>query len=167
MRLYPTMGLLLTLFASLALNGCGSKKKSSFSDDAGPIPLEQTTTLELNGESDSGRAGELQTVYFPFNSSNLIGSTRSMLDANARYLLENPDIRVRIEGHCDERGGIEYNLALGERRAKATQKYLESMGVDSSRMERISYGKEKPLEYGRDEQAWNKNRRANFSILAK
>lgn len=123
--------------------------------------------LIVNGDSDSGKAGALRTVYFGFNSSNLNGDTRSALQANAEFLKENAGVEVQIEGHADERGGVQYNLALGEQRATTVKNYLISMGVSSSRITTISFGKERPIAFGHSENSWSRNRRANFVVTAK
>ena len=148
---------------TLALGGCASKKTSQstgFSSGGGSLEWEP------NGDSDTGKAGGIQTVYFSFNSSQLSGDARSVLDENAKFLQDNSSISVEIEGHCDERGGEEYNRALGERRAKAVKRHFLSMGISSSRLSTISYGKDRPLDFGHDEMSWSQNRRANFRILA-
>ncbi len=85
-----------------------------------------------------------------------------MLDESARCLREQPGLKVTIEGHCDERGTAEYNLALGERRAASTRKYLQKLGVDVSRVKILSYGEEQPMNNGSSESAWSENRRAEF-----
>jgi peptidoglycan-associated lipoprotein len=89
------------------------------------------------------------------------------LKANSAFLKKFPNIKIQIEGHCDERGTNEYNLALGERRANSTKKYLLSLGVSENRMSTISYGEEKPMDSAHNEEAWAKNRRAHFVITAK
>jgi peptidoglycan-associated lipoprotein len=156
---------------SLAITGCGTPKKKT----AGDAAVAGTDTnlgadglaLELNGDSDSNKAGALQTVYFDFNSAGLSSSTRSALDNNAKYLKANTSVEVQVEGHADERGGVQYNLALGERRAKAVRDYLVSMGVASKRISTISFGKERPISFGHDETSWSRNRRGNFVVTAK
>ena len=112
-------------------------------------------------------AGGLSTIYFNFNSARLSDIARQTLQANADYLKANQNIDIQVEGHADERGGIQYNLALGEKRAKSVKDYLIALGVESGRITTISYGKEKPIAFGHDEQSWSKNRRANFTITAK
>jgi peptidoglycan-associated lipoprotein len=108
----------------------------------------------------------LEKVYFDFDSYVLSAAARDTLDKNAAYLLKkNPAVKVQIEGHCDERGSDEYNLALGEKRAKAALNYLVTLGVPASRISFISYGKEKPADPGHDEAAWTKNRRDEFVII--
>jgi len=105
-------------------------------------------------------------VYFDFDSSALSQKSRDTLAANADVLLKKqPGMKVLIEGHCDERGSAEYNLALGERRAKSALNYLVNLGVPAGRLSTISYGKEKPADPGHDEAAWSKNRRAEFLIV--
>ncbi len=123
--------------------------------------------LELNGDSDSGKAGALQTVYFEFNSAQLTEQTKNTLKDNAEFLKKSETIEVQVEGHADERGSVQYNLALGEKRAKTVKSYLMSLGIQVKRMTTISYGKERPLTFGHEESAWSKNRRANFVITTK
>jgi peptidoglycan-associated lipoprotein len=109
----------------------------------------------------------LEDIHFDFDKFNLIPEARKILDKHAAWLLKHKDYKVIIEGHCDERGTTEYNLALGERRAAAAAKYLVSLGVEETRIETISYGKERPLDPGRNEDAWAKNRRAHFFVISK
>ena len=151
----------------VGLTGCASKKKTSTDEDVAVEGMDETISLEVNGDSDSNTAGGLRTVYFDFDSAALRDDTRATLDANASFLNENGDVEVQIEGHCDERGGVEYNLALGERRSKAVLDYLVAMGVDSSRINTISYGKEKPVAFGHNDEAWSQNRRGNFVVTKK
>jgi peptidoglycan-associated lipoprotein len=115
--------------------------------------------------SDSGSIAGLNTVYFEFDQARLSNETKETLKANADWIRNNPDVSVQIEGHTDSRGSTEYNLSLGERRAKAVRQYLVSLGVDSKRLPIISYGEEKPLMPGDNEASWGKNRRANFVPL--
>ncbi len=113
----------------------------------------------------SAVAAALETVYFDFDKSDLRQDSRDVLYKNAELLLKvQPDAKVKIEGHCDERGSAEYNLALGERRAKSAMQYLVTLGVKADRVSIISYGKEKPAVDGHDDAAWAKNRRAEFVI---
>lgn len=158
-----------TLLVGFLAVGCASKKPSNSQDDgaAGSNGANAGLTLELNGDSDSSTAGGLQTVYFDFNESSLSSGTKDALKNNAEFLKTNATVDVQVEGHADERGGHQYNLALGERRAKAVRDYLVSAGVASKRISTISYGKERPVSEGHDEGAWSKNRRANFVVTAK
>lgn len=158
--------LILPLFivSSLTLVGCASSTKKGGADGEGG---EGSTSLDLNGDSDSAKAGGLRTVYFDFDSSSLSGDARSTLENNAQVLKDSEGLEVQVEGHCDERGGVQYNLALGERRANAVKEFLVSQGVASKRISTVSYGKERPVEFGHDEGAWSKNRRGNFVVTAK
>ena len=106
----------------------------------------------------------LEDVHFEFDKSTLTSLAKGLLDDNAKKLKENPGIRVVIEGHCDERGSREYNIALGERRAMSVRNYLSSLGIDEKKMKTISYGEERPLDPGHNERAWSLNRRAHFII---
>jgi peptidoglycan-associated lipoprotein len=116
------------------------------------------TVAELNAQ------GVLQIVYFDFDKSDLSEETRQILHANADWLMNNADYGVVIEGHCDERGTIEYNLALGQRRAQAVRDYLTNLGVAADRMRLVSFGEERPADPGHSEDAWAMNRRAAFVI---
>jgi peptidoglycan-associated lipoprotein len=107
----------------------------------------------------------LEKIYFDFDSFVLSAASRETLAKNARYLMKNGSVKVQIEGHCDERGSDEYNLALGEKRAKAAMSYLVTLGVPADRLSVISYGKEKPADPGHDEAAWAKNRRDEFAVI--
>lgn len=107
----------------------------------------------------------LQTVYFDFDSYVLSAEARDTLKKNAEWMLKNATAKVQVQGNCDERGSAEYNLALGENRAKAAVKYLGTLGVPSDRLSYISFGKEKPADPGHDEAAWTKNRRADFALI--
>jgi peptidoglycan-associated lipoprotein len=109
---------------------------------------------------------DLRTIHFDFDRSDIRPGDAAILDANARWLGANPRHAVLIEGHCDERGTNEYNLALGERRARATMNYLVSRGVQASRMSTISYGEERPLCTEKTEGCWSRNRRAQFLVKA-
>jgi len=106
----------------------------------------------------------LETIYFDFDKSDLRKDAREVLNKNAGLLKSKGDARIQVEGHCDERGSAEYNLALGERRAKSSMQYLITLGVKADNLSIISYGKEKPAVQGNDEAAWAKNRRAEFVV---
>lgn len=115
------------------------------------------------GPTDADGQPLVSRVHFEFNSSSINDVNRETLEAHAAYLTENPDLRVKLEGHCDERGTREYNLALGEQRAKAVLRMLSVLGVDRSRMSATSYGEEKPLDEDHNESAWKQNRRVELS----
>lgn len=119
------------------------------------------------GGGGTGSGQGLQTVYFDYDKYTIRSDARGSLKANASWLKSNPGATIQVEGHCDERGTIEYNLALGERRANAAKNYLVRMGIDSSRLSTISYGEERPSATGSEESAWSQNRRAEFVVLSK
>ncbi len=104
-------------------------------------------------------------IYFDFDKSELKPEARAVLVKKAEYLRKNPEYRVRIEGNCDERGTNEYNLALGDRRAHAALEFLATLGVAEARMSTISYGEERPLDPGHNEEAWAKNRNDQFKLV--
>ncbi len=112
------------------------------------------------------KESQFQTVYFDFDKANLKTDARAALDNNYQLLKEVPDAIIKMEGHCDERGTIEYNLLLGERRAHACMDYLIGLGIDPERLSVISYGKERPVDPGHNEDAWSKNRRCEFRIIS-
>jgi len=105
-----------------------------------------------------------EDTHFEFDSSNLLSEAQEILRWKAAWLQKNPNVQVTIEGHCDERGTNEYNLALGDRRANSAKAYLMDLGIYGSRLNTISYGEERPADYGSNEEAWAKNRRAHFTI---
>ncbi len=160
--------IVMIITLAVAISACSSKsKKNEAVNEQQPAVTTEAMSDDLTTtmDSDSGNAGALQTVYFPYNSAVLTGETKSALDSNAKYLKDNTNVKIQIEGHCDERGGIQYNLALGEQRAIAVRQYLQAIGISSQNLSIISYGKERPLEFGHSEDAWAKNRRANFVIV--
>ncbi|MDO9585323.1 MAG: peptidoglycan-associated lipoprotein Pal [Syntrophales bacterium] len=110
---------------------------------------------------------ELADIHFDFDKFSLKDEERAILNEHAEWLNKNKDVMIVIEGHCDERGTTEYNLALGERRASAAARFLVDMGIDAKRIRTISYGEELPLDPGHNEEAWAKNRRAHFVVSSK
>lgn len=129
-------------------------------------PKQEAPKQEEASAAKASAAVALETVYFDFDKSDLRKDSRDVLSKNAEALLKQvADAKIQIAGHCDERGSDEYNLALGERRAKSVAKYLITLGVKADRISTISYGKEKPAVQGSDEAAWSKNRRAEFVII--
>jgi peptidoglycan-associated lipoprotein len=107
----------------------------------------------------------MQPVYFDFNLATLSEDAKATLSRNVEWLRANPQVRVQVEGHADERGTDEYNLALGERRAEVVKSYLTSLGIDGSRLSTISYGEERPADPGHNEESWSLNRRAEFKAM--
>ena len=166
------LSLFSAALASLLLVSCASPKKTT---PAGPVGGTEGGTMDANigsqdmsfdaTGSDSGKIAGLKTVHFEYDSSTLTQDSRKQLSENAEWIKNNGKSTVQIEGHCDSRGSVEYNLALGERRAKAVKNYLVSLGIDSKRLTIISYGEEKPIATGDSEDAYAKNRRANFVPL--
>jgi len=109
----------------------------------------------------------LKDINFNFDKYDIRPGDTEILKGNATLLVKFPNVKIQIEGHCDERGTVEYNLALGERRANSTKNYLISLGISANRIAIISYGKERPMDPGHNEDAWAKNRRAHSVILSK
>lgn len=177
MRLNQTVKALAVALPMLALSAC-----SSTSDETEGQSQVETNTQEVSTTtqedsvqvSAAQRAAEIKEqkrqelealrsehiVYFDFDTSSVSSEFTSLLDAHAKFLTENSNVNVLVEGHADERGTPEYNIALGERRAKAIATYLENMGVSSSQLTVVSYGEEKPMVKDRSEGAFAKNRRA-------
>lgn len=153
------------LLAVIALVGFTS---FGCSDDEEKVeePVQPTATEEPAPAATppSGGAFAPETVYFAFDDYTLNMDAQQRLQGMADHLKNSQNAVVQIEGHCDERGSIEYNLALGERRAQSVKNYLVQLGVDAARLSTISYGEEKPATDGHDETAWSKNRRAEFTV---
>ena len=170
MGLFFKKFLVFGLVAAFAV-GCSKKTKEDPSassalagGDSAQISNEQ---LSFNpAGSDSGSISGLRTVNFPYDSSTISAEARQILNDNASWIKQNKSLTIQIEGHCDSRGSVEYNLALGERRAKAVKDYLVGLGVEGKRMTIISYGKEKPIDMADSEEAMGRNRRANFLPLS-
>src|SRR5512136_1730087 len=137
--------------------------------------LAQKGELEksLVAKKEQGIEGEvfesklLKDIRFDYDKYDIRQVDEGILRENAAFLKKNPKMKIQIEGHCDERGTAEYNLALGERRANNTKRYLVSLGITSDRISTISFGKERPLDPGHNEEAWAKNRRAHIVVLSK
>jgi peptidoglycan-associated lipoprotein len=160
---------LVGLCIVLALAGCSSRKKVSTEAQIEPPPTESTTPPPSDegnvpppsSSGDNMERMSLEDAFFDFDDFSLRTDAKSALEKDGKYLEKNSGAKVIIEGHCDERGSVEYNLALGEKRARAAKDYLVSYGVPASRVTTISYGKERPFDQGHDEDAWAKNRRAH------
>ncbi len=165
---------LAVLIGAVALTGCAKKQTTKAAEPPPAPPASQQTPppqpstppvpTPTTPSSTKLAASDLQPVFFDLDSYTLRDDARSALDADARLLRDNPETKVIIEGHCDERGTDEYNQALGERRAQAAKDYLVQAGIAVSRLQTISYGKERPFDPGHDEAAWAKNRRAHFTL---
>ncbi len=179
---------IIALALMIALGGCTRYRETGVRE--APMP-EASATAEISESAETEEAGrtaraererllreesleeealkeaevlEPRNIHFEFDRYDLGAEARAILDELGTWLLENRDFGVVIEGHCDERGTDEYNLVLGERRAKSARDYLVAMGVGAGRVGTISYGEERPLDPGNNEKAWAKNRRAEFVI---
>ena len=160
----------LTVAAMLALAGCGHKKPKQLP----PPPPESSMPGTDNGASSGNVGGSIvpgsradflqqvgtDTVHFDTNASDVNSEGLGILAQQAKWLVAHPNVRVTLEGHCDERGTREYNLALGDRRATSAKNTLVAAGVSADRINTISYGKERPVATGSDESSWAQNRRA-------
>jgi len=182
------------LIAAVSVGACGKKKPpvarplppppapttpstTATRPPAPPEPVPETSAIPPEPTiKDDPMAGDLDTinknspfqpVFFGLDSYEVDGGGQQALNTNAGILKKYPTWIITIEGHCDERGTAEYNLALGERRALAAKTYLVSLGIPTERLRTVSYGKEFPFDPGHDEAAWSKNRRAHFVITAK
>ncbi len=185
--------LVLILCVGLLLTGCPKKtvmkeepsmKKAeepvAEREKAAKLEIEETKKAKeqefeksLVAKKEPGIAGEvfesslLKDIHFDFDKYDIRPRDAEILKENAALLMKYPKVKIQVEGHCDERGTNEYNLALGERRANAAKKYLLSLGTTTDQISSISYGEEKPLDTGHNEEAWAKNRRGHFIILSK
>jgi peptidoglycan-associated lipoprotein len=130
-----------------------------------PMPAEDT--IGSKSIDDLNRDSPLRPLFFELDSSDVSTDGQQVLQANAAVLKKYPGMQITIEGHCDERGTAEYNLALGERRALSAKNYLVSLGIPADKVKTVSYGKEFPFDAGHDDNAWKNNRRAHFVITAK
>lgn len=180
---------LLVMFFVLSLMVAGCAKKPVASEEEGAAestpsvtvvedqtvsavdeqPVEESSSAASDVEATRGllgnNAAELQRIHFDFDQYVLTDTAKRILASNAELMKDSPGVRVKVEGYCDERGSDEYNLALGEKRALATKNYLVSLGVLASRLSIISYGEEMPLDPAHTEEAWAKNRRAEFRVM--
>ncbi len=152
---------------ALGLVGCAGQQPAepSTSGEEQGVQGAQPSGAAPSGEGQAGAAdaASLQrVVYFAFDSSAVDEESRQVIKANADYLAANPQARVTLEGHTDERGTREYNLALGERRSQSVERALRAGGVASNRISTVSFGEEKPVAPGQGEQAWGQNRRVEF-----
>jgi peptidoglycan-associated lipoprotein len=148
--------------ATLAFSACS--KKPVQEEAALPSAANADETM---GDSDNGKAMGLQTVYFGYDAYTLSAESKTVLKANAQVMKDNPSLKIQVEGHCDQRGGIQYNIALGEKRSNAVQKFLTGQGIAKDRISVISFGKEKPVDPSENEAAYAKNRRGNFVVTSR
>ena len=172
MKLHSRIALYcLPLLAASLLSGCAKKKEvaeaapppAPEAPAPAPAPAPPPTTTEPEQPAKTVQ-DQIADVFYDYDSAELSAAAQTTLDANAKVLNDNAGASVAIEGHCDERGTVEYNLALGDRRAQATKDYLVRFGIATGRISTISYGEERPFATGSDESAWAQNRRAHFVV---
>ncbi len=164
----------ILLIAMLALVGAGCAKKAKEAPPTPPPPPPITKPAEPAptppppppppAPTPKITASNFSDAFYDFDSYALRADAQAALDKDAKVLRDNPDVSITIEGHCDERGTVEYNLALGEKRANAARDYLVNAGVPTARIQTVSYGKERPFAEGHDEAAWAQNRRAHVVL---
>jgi peptidoglycan-associated lipoprotein len=162
------------LASSMLATGCAKKAvQAPPTPPPAPSTEEKTPTPPTPPKEDNDNkvptpggtlsSSDFQPAFFDYDSYTLREDARGALDQDAKLLRDNPNVKITIEGHCDERGTDEYNQALGEKRAQAARDYLVKAGIQTARLSIISYGKERPFDPGHDEAAWSKNRRAHFT----
>jgi peptidoglycan-associated lipoprotein len=163
----------VAISATLALGGCSSKKPAAVPGAGGAGGIGENGLGGAGGSSmgkmqsgtlGSADQGPLSDIHFGYNQYTIAPDESDALKANAKWLADNPNSRVQIEGHCDERGSEDYNIALGAKRSQAGREYLTTLGVVASRISTISYGKELPLCQEHDESCWSRNRRDHFAV---
>jgi peptidoglycan-associated lipoprotein len=161
----------LILLGSLLLAGCAKNAtvdQPTVTDPAAntaTAPPQTTATSDTKAPAETkavAAADSMQKIFFDFDSYLLTPASKDALQKNAGILQAQPEVRVIIEGHTDERGSSNYNLALGEKRAQAARAYLQTLGITAERIKVVSYGEEQPAMTGADESAWSQNRRAEF-----
>lgn len=174
-RKRPVLSVWMALIPLVLILAAGCSKKPELETDPTGNGTQTTDTSDANRGDGSGNGngmdgdtggqdirGDLEDVFFDLDRYALRPEARRVLDSNAELLKENAGWRVVLEGHCDERGTVEYNLALGEKRAMAAKDYLVRSGVEASRLRTLSYGEERPFDPGHNEGAWAQNRRVHF-----
>lgn len=164
---------LMLATAVLAVSACSTARKEPLPPAPSetpppaptPAPSQVTDTVVPGSRADFLRSVTSDTIHFDFDKSDVDSTAQAILDSQIAWLNKFPNVNVTIEGHCDERGTREYNLALGDRRANAAKNYLASHGIAATRITTISYGKERPIALGSDEASWAQNRRAVTVVL--
>ena len=166
---------IITVVTVFLFSGCAEKEvkpeekpgaeKAAPAKPEGKLDEEALKARERELLAKAEEASQLQDIYFDYDKYNIRDDVKAILEKNAAWLKKNPGVKIQVEGHCDERGSNEYNLALGYRRARSARDYLVLLGVDPKRVSTISFGEEKPLDPGHNEEAWTKNRRGHFVIL--
>ncbi|MCB9672889.1 MAG: peptidoglycan-associated lipoprotein Pal [Alphaproteobacteria bacterium] len=152
----------------LALSACHKKPPEVATQPVSqPVEATKPAATEVPAEVVQQMADHFAKVHFDFDSSTLSSGSMDALAANAKIMQKHPRLAVEVQGHADERGTVDYNLALGDRRAQAVRTYLMEMGVSADRVRIVSYGEERPESNGHDETAWSANRRCEFRILTR
>ncbi len=162
MKSLKSFGMVMVLALALAM-GAGCAKKNAESDNV-TAPVDSSSTAAVDAAAQQITDG---VVYFDFDKYDIKAEYRDMLQQKAELMKQYPSIKVRIEGNCDARGTQEYNLALGERRARAAYEYMIRLGVPADQLDMISYGKERPAVEGTGDAVWAKNRRDEFNVIAR
>ncbi len=183
----PRSSVTLMILLAFGLSACHGGKRPPALTSGAPTSGSTTTTTRTEAIPDAGpdvgkldndaafgsempaadantEGGPLADIHFEFDSSALTDAARQTLGQHAGWLKAHAGTRVTVEGHCDDRGTVEYNLALGDHRARAVKDYLLSLGIAAGRLHTVSFGKEKPLDTGSGEAAWSRNRRAHFVV---
>lgn len=164
MQISNSLKLAAVAAALLLAVGCSSKKEAAnVPPPSGPSGGGTTSSI-IPGSAEDFRVNVGDTVHFDFNKYDILENDKTTLQRQATWLGKYPAVRVTVEGHCDERGTREYNIALGARRANAVKEYLVSLGVSSARVDTISYGKERPICSESSEDCWAQNRRGVTTI---
>lgn len=171
MRKVLWMMVVVAVVLASGMVGCKKKPKAGsgagydeFGGALGPVDGAAGYGTLMNPDDLKAVASQFQAVLFDYDSAQVAASERSKLDAVAEYLRGTETVGLIVEGHCDERGSNEYNLALGERRAQAVRAYIIGLGIAAERIKTVSYGEEQPAAFGHDEESWAQNRRASFSL---
>lgn len=162
-------GMMLSAIAAMCLLSACTTKPQAAAEPPPPAPVSGPTVTQstiVPGSAEDLRVNVGDTVHFEYDKSDVTDEDKSVLQRQATWLQRYPQVRVTIEGHCDERGTREYNIALGARRANAVKEYLVSLGVSSGRVDTISYGKERPICTESTEECWAQNRRGVTTIAA-
>lgn len=166
-RLIPSL-LGVIVGAAFLLQGCAPMSSDTSTSEGGPLMqtamISSGSSLEAMRRGESAAEGPLKSIYFDFDRYDLRSDVRETLKTNADWIKENPGTRLEIEGHCDERGTTEYNLALGAKRAQSAKDYLVTLGISGERISTVSYGKEVPVCRDKSEGCWQKNRRDRFVV---
>ncbi len=172
MKLKSLCLILMVIAVGLSITGCGCFQQAMKGETAAPAagagtttPADQKKEIAVQKDAaDAALAAALQDIFFDFDKYGIRAGDAEILKKDYAAL-QSSKAKVRVEGNCDERGTVEYNLALGQKRADAAKAYLVKLGADDKRLETVSYGKEKPVDPGHNEAAWAKNRRVHFTPL--